>query len=372
MTRLQDARAARGWSQARLIHELEVRARNAGVTVASRPSLKPLVSRWENGHSKPDATYRRLLREIYGLSDVDLGLTAERAEGQQPVAVELGARLATSAVVDAQLIALLQSHIDNIRLMDRRLGAPVLLEQLRGHITTTSDLLAHSVRQAHRRPLAAVLSDAASLAGWQALDVGAPQEAWTHFETAKAAAREAHSPALLAHAMGEQSFALLDLDKADLAFDLLDQAHAVARYGVPALLEAWLCAAKGEACAAAGDGEGSSRAFGTAHRLLPEPTTDPELPFIALDRTHLMRWQGCALARLGDSQAPACLSAALVKMPLDFVRAQAGLYVNLAIALRRQGAESDAREHAHRGHRLALQAGSVRQQQRLRNLCLVA
>jgi hypothetical protein len=60
-------------------------------------------------------------------------------------------------------------------------------------------------------PPAAVLADAAGLAGWQALDTGSPAEAWLRHESAKAAAREAGSPVHLAHAMGQQAYALLDL-----------------------------------------------------------------------------------------------------------------------------------------------------------------
>jgi hypothetical protein len=50
-----------------------------------------------------------------------------------------------------------------------------------------------------------VLVEASTLAGWQALDRAALGQAWTHYERAKAAAREADSPALLAHAIAEQA-----------------------------------------------------------------------------------------------------------------------------------------------------------------------
>jgi transcriptional regulator with XRE-family HTH domain len=53
-TRLKEARTARGWSQLRLIIELERRATALKLTLPSRASLKTEVSRWENGHVSPD------------------------------------------------------------------------------------------------------------------------------------------------------------------------------------------------------------------------------------------------------------------------------------------------------------------------------
>ena len=82
-SRLSTAREERSWSQARLMSELERRGRTAGVPVMSRTSLKTAVSRWENGHMSPDRQYRRLFREIYGLTDAELGFTIEPAAARR-------------------------------------------------------------------------------------------------------------------------------------------------------------------------------------------------------------------------------------------------------------------------------------------------
>jgi transcriptional regulator with XRE-family HTH domain len=73
-SRLQVARADRGWSQTQLIAALVCRAREEGVALPARQSLKAMVSRWENGKARPDVLYARLLRQVYGLGDADLGL----------------------------------------------------------------------------------------------------------------------------------------------------------------------------------------------------------------------------------------------------------------------------------------------------------
>lgn len=67
-TPLRQARHARGWSQSRLIHQLCQEAATRGVTLPGAASLKTQVSRWENGHRTPDATYQRLLASVYAMS----------------------------------------------------------------------------------------------------------------------------------------------------------------------------------------------------------------------------------------------------------------------------------------------------------------
>src|SRR5215217_1738541 len=74
---LQAARAARGWSQSRAVRELRALAGSRAMAVAAAPSLKTLLSRWENGHSVPEPQYRDLLAELYGRSAGELGLILE-------------------------------------------------------------------------------------------------------------------------------------------------------------------------------------------------------------------------------------------------------------------------------------------------------
>ena len=149
------------------------------------------------------------------MTDAELGFASVAVTGveQDQVDIELRDRIAASTRIDSSMIQLLQTQTDNIRRLDRRLGAPVLLDQMRAQIRTLRQLLHHSVLDSTRRPIAAALADAAALAGWQALDVGSISRAWEHFETATTAGRISDQPALLAHAKGEQAYALLDLDQ---------------------------------------------------------------------------------------------------------------------------------------------------------------
>jgi len=71
---LQAARLEIGWKQSQTIHALRRAASNEGVSIAEERSLKTMMSRWENGHDRPDALYQRLLCVVYGRTPDELGL----------------------------------------------------------------------------------------------------------------------------------------------------------------------------------------------------------------------------------------------------------------------------------------------------------
>ncbi|MEX0427732.1 hypothetical protein AB3X52_08885 [Nocardioides sp. DS6] len=73
-TRLKAARQALGWSQLRLISELEALGASRRVPLPTRESLKTQLSRWENGHVTPQEPYTTLLSDIFGVTPDELGL----------------------------------------------------------------------------------------------------------------------------------------------------------------------------------------------------------------------------------------------------------------------------------------------------------
>ena len=135
-------------------------------------------------------------------------------------------------------------------------GARAALQQARALLSDASERLMYSVGSADRRRTGALVADLASLVGWQSLDAGDGHEAWRSFEQAKAAAREAGDAALLAHAMGEQSIALLDVGRACDAAALINEARS--QVGLPPRLSSWLFAAQAEVFACAGDRIGAA------------------------------------------------------------------------------------------------------------------
>ena len=79
MNALRQARIELGWSQSRLIAELQRQARSLGKTLPPASSLKTQVSRWENGHKTPDAFHQRLFAMTYRRSPEELGIASDDA-----------------------------------------------------------------------------------------------------------------------------------------------------------------------------------------------------------------------------------------------------------------------------------------------------
>lgn len=127
-------------------------------------------------------------------------------------------------------------QVDDARHVDRRFGGITLLDQLRGNIKQVEDLLVFRTSGGQREDLAGVLTEASTLAGWEALDRNAIRQSWEHYERAKSAARESGSPALLAHATAEQAFVLIDIGEITAAVDQLTYARKLAEAVAPPLL----------------------------------------------------------------------------------------------------------------------------------------
>lgn len=366
-TTLQAVRKLQGYSVAEVIRMLLRRADTLNIPIMSATSLKTKISRWENGHEQLSQPYRRLFRDIYGRTNEELGFPAEPEDEQ---ADELLARLAVARTIDPATVEIFRHQIDNARHVDRRFGAITILDQLRCTIKQMENLLGYSTSRSHRELLAAVLTQACALAGWEALDRNAIRQAWDHHERAKAAALEAASPPLFVHSIAQQAFILLDIGEVDAAVEQLEHARRQAEHSTPALLRSWLAAAHGEGLAVAGRRDDALRAFDTAGALLPADPEDPALPFLFLGGAHLDRWRGHALARLGERDAIEHLSHALPRLPASFVRARTSMLVDLAYAHATAGDRDTALEYARQAKRLASQIKSDRQLRRLAALIL--
>ena len=108
-----------------------------------------------------------------------LGLTPRQITApppRSPVATsgqdaELLRQITAAGRIDATVVRVLQGETDNIRLLDRRLGAPAVAGKLDAHIGQIETSLRYSLRPGNRQQLARALADASALAGWQAIDM---------------------------------------------------------------------------------------------------------------------------------------------------------------------------------------------------------
>ncbi|AEA26547.1 hypothetical protein Psed_4390 [Pseudonocardia dioxanivorans CB1190] len=367
LSRLAQARADRGWKKARLLHELRAAAGRRGETLPKDESLGRRVAIWENQGGAVGGFYSDLLCEVYGRSAIELGLTEPvLPRSPDPVVPDEGTMPHFSRL-DASLVGLLRGQTQNIRLLDRRLGGAAIFRQARAHVDNVEQIVRYALPGDIRDEAAAELSQAAALAGWQALDMGNLDEAWRLHETAVSAARESGDGSALAYARAQQAYVLLDGDRPADAQALIASAgrsHAP----IPPSLRAWLYAAEGEASAALGDRDAAIRALDAADALLPDQV-DASLPYLMLDDGHLARWRGHCLARLGEESAIAELSAALAKMGEgNYGRAEVSLRVDLALAFTARSDIAEARKQAQLASELAGQTGSARQRRRIAGL----
>lgn len=273
-------------------------------------------------------------------------------------------QLDSARSADSGLADIFAGQVDMIRRLDRRLGAEPLLPQLRSQIEQMEGLLSHTTAPGGREPIAAALTQAATLAGWQALDLGRYRESWQLHETAKSAAQQSRSVALLAHATAQQAYVLLELGMPAAAVQQVQHARALTAGRIPALLETWLHAAEAEAHAADGNGDACRRSLDLAERSRPADPSDPTLPFLFLAGPHLDRWRGNCLATLGADEGLRDLTLALGAMD-GFNRAEAGVRCDLAVVLRRRGEIDEARRQALRAQELATDTHSLRQRRRI-------
>ncbi|MEW2417959.1 XRE family transcriptional regulator [Streptomyces sp. NPDC046866] len=365
---LRSVRTARGWSQDRLIFEMERYAQQRLLDIASTASLKTYVSEWENGKRAISERYAVILRPLLGVTDAELRGEPVKLIPQQTDGYEdLLSRIDSARSISETMVQTFFDQTELLRTMDRQMGAAGLVDQMAGHLVGMEDALTFAVLPGTRRPIATALAGAATLAAWQALDAGAVERAWRHYELAKRAAQDADAPLYLAHAMGEQAYVLRDAGRPEMAVELIRDAQRTYADRHSPRLKAWLSAAEAELCAAAGMGDDARRALEQAEAMLPDgvEARDADMLSIFLNGGHLARWRGNVLATLGDSAAMEELYAALGTVDPSFVRARSGLHSDLTQAHLARGELDEARSHLQQARLLANRTGSVRYRRRV-------
>ncbi|MET9252437.1 XRE family transcriptional regulator [Streptomyces sp. NPDC003717] len=342
------------------------------VIVASAASLRVYVSEWENGRRTISDHYAEILRALLGVTDAELRGKAKAlpaltlTDGYD----ELIDRIDAAQNVSLTMVQTLNDQTELIRTMDRQMGAAGLVDQMTAHLARLENALTFAVLPTTRRPVALALAGAATLAAWQALDVGAVERAWRHYELGKRAAQEAEEPMYLAHATAEQAYVLCDAGRPETAVQLVRDARRLGGRTMSPRLIAWLYAAEAEICARAGFQDDCRQALELAMRHLPagEDARDPDMLSIFLNEGHLARWRGNALALIGDDEAVENLYAAVRATDPTFIRASAGLRCDLAQAHWARGEYDQANEHLQQARLLASRTGSVRHRRRIEQI----
>ncbi|GAA4060011.1 XRE family transcriptional regulator [Actinomadura miaoliensis] len=366
---LKRARTARGWSQSRLRAEIERYAvSHPQITVASSASLKVYISEWENGRRAITEPYTTILRALLGWTSEEL--LQEAAPPEADGYDELLRHIDTAHAVSRSMVDTFTSQTELLRTQDRMVGAFSIVDQMNAHLARLQEALTFAVLPDARRPLARELAGAATLAAWQALDVGAADRAWRHYEMGKQAAKEADDVLYLSHAMGEQAFVLADAGRPELAVELVCEALRVGGSRLSPKLRAWLLSAEAELRATARDATGARRALEKAAQAMPDTADarDADIASIFLNTEHFDRWTGHTLVLLGEEEAISTQYSVLEAMDPTFVRARAGLHCDLAEAHLVRGEFADAARQVREAKLLANRTGSVRYRRRIARL----
>jgi tetratricopeptide (TPR) repeat protein len=362
----------RNQSLAEFVKSAEEFARECGEPgTLSERHLKRLVAGQATDGSpvgRPRPATARLLEQIFSLGIKDLLAPPETLSANESDGSQLRLRLDAARRLDPEVLAVLRDQLNNLRRIDRQLGAVTAHDEVVAKIEQISLLQSHCLNTDIRTGLATLLAELGTLAGWQALDLGRVAESWRHYERAKSVALQSGNPRFEVHTTAEQSFALLAVGETNAAVEVLAATEARARHVTDRLLRSWLAAAHGEALAAAGKRSASLRAFDRAASLLPSESSDADGPYVVLDPVHLARWRGHALARTGAPEAIDILTSALNRLDPTFARAETGLRVDLASAFVTKGAREEAKVHVTKARALAVSIGSTRQLRRLKEL----
>jgi len=287
-----------------------------------------------------------------------LGLAAEPSPSPPPARTPKPSALATAPLparpsastrrpvrVDAGLLADLDQLTDGFRRIDRRMGAPAVFRDLAAHLARVQDLRGLPMTPTTRTRLAEVGSDVAALLGWQALDMDQPKAAWQHLRLAAQAAREADQPTLHAFATAQMGYLPLFSGNARAALPLIAQARTIAAERTSSTFTAWLHAAEAEMLANVGDTTAALHALERADAAMARAAAGEErTPALAhFDASHLLRWKGQVLGHLARKHdAEPMLRAALAEADPTFVRARAGLLLDLATCLVQDGEVEEA------------------------------
>lgn len=166
------------------------------------------------------------------------------AENSQPATL----RLATSA----------------FRRLDGSTPSRHLAEPVLAHLRLAQTVASETEDKTARARLAAVASEAASLAGWLSWDMGDYGSARTWYGTAIRAARSSHDHLLTAYQMGSLAQFEAHVGNAAQGLSLTRSARRQLGPERPAIADAWLSTVEALAHAAAGDRASSDKALNEA------------------------------------------------------------------------------------------------------------
>lgn len=206
-TKLRDARLCRGWSQLRLISELQSAAARRGAALPDASVLKTQISRWENGRRAPDEFYRSLLQDTFDLTAPELGFPtllepAGSAYGSEPL----------NKAVSPDLLNALQFSLGQLATLDAATGPRTVIALAREQARFVTGLV-RGAAGSNRADVSRVATRLSEFTGWLHQDAGDLDDAVRWTDQAVDLATEAGDPELIAYVAMRRSN--IDSDRRD-------------------------------------------------------------------------------------------------------------------------------------------------------------
>jgi hypothetical protein len=250
MTALREARLSRRWSQARVLHELNRRANDAGITLPAAATMKTAISRWENGHRAPDEMYRGLFRAVFGLTDEQLGFTDGSTTPGCPTRI------------NPDLLGMFSTSLDHYAVMDALGGYAPLLAAVQDQARYL-DAMTNSGRGSDRTLLVQMSARFSEFAGWLHQDCGDQSTAIAWTDRAMDCAQQLGDDETIAYVLQRKSNIAGDAGQTGLALGLAEAALRHAE-GLSPRIRAVSLRQHANAAALAGDRESCLRSLDEA------------------------------------------------------------------------------------------------------------
>ena len=324
---IRQARRSRGWTSAKLNAELRQAARKVGVHTAGQESLRVMISGWENDRQVPDASYRRLLQQVFDLPADALGFPVDDETAVDPSLAPLVRRGAERIEVSDSILGYFRRQFAEHVQLDNIAGPGLVLDVVR----TQVDQLR---RLADRGPSEAVelASHFTEYAGWVHQDSGDLTQALRLTDEAVDLADAAGDDGLTAYTFMRKSNVLTALGEGQRASMTARRAAALAAREAPAQ-EAVCLRQVALAEATQGNDVAARDAIEQALILLGRPSEQPNAlsPYCTgsfVEMEHAL----CLLVLDQPAGAAEACRRALGVWPGGFVRDEGLCLVRLAVA----------------------------------------
>ncbi|GGR40908.1 hypothetical protein GCM10010219_52600 [Streptomyces netropsis] len=222
-TKLQAARADRGWPQAELMSEMAVAAERLGIELPAPSSLKTQVSMFENGRRTPGDEYQAIFCEVYQATRVELGFVVETAPSQLDSLPTLPSPRILSPKASPEVLDYLRSVFIQHAQAEPLVGPRFLVPAVQSQMPLIEELCKEASGPL-RGDVVRVGARYAEFLGWLHQDTGDSQSAMLWTNRALHYSSELDDPALNAYVFQRRSNIAAEAGQAGYASGLANAA----------------------------------------------------------------------------------------------------------------------------------------------------